>query len=220
MIHRMRRWRPLINRLTVATIMSGVLLGQPPRAYCGEDDLLTPYQRRQKSAVRGNLARPEFDALRKLDRAETFAVEWSTPAKAYIEASDRTPVSADLAQAIARLLLKQGSLEPSTSLCVFQPAIGIRFHQASESDWLPKEVIDVHVCFLCRELVFQTVGEHYGPFVLNKGFIYSFEAVGGRLLELSRKARPFDDRLAQVQSKWDAEAERSRQFEERKREKK
>lgn len=205
-----RRW-PLFSRLAVAAIIAVITSVQPPRAN-GEDELLEPWQRRQKAAVPGNLERPEFVALRKPARVETFVLDWSTAAKAYVEASQPTPVSAALGRALAELLLKPGSLEPSTSLCDFEPAIAIRFHQARESEWLPGEALDAQVCFKCRELAFQTVGEQHGPFILNSRFLYSFEAVKGRLLDLSKKARPTDARLAEVRPAWDAEAEASRRY--------
>lgn len=209
--------RALIGRLAVAAVIAGVTMGQPPRAHGGDDGLLEPWQRRQKAAVAGNLERPEFDAMRKPERAETFVLDWSTSAKAHVEASRPTPLSAELARAMAELLLMPGSLEPATSLCEFEPAIAIRFHQARESERLAGGAVDAQVCFKCRELAFQTVGEHDGPFVLNGRFLYSFEAVKGRLLELSQKARPADARLAEVGPQWDAEAQASRRYQEAKR---
>jgi len=96
---------------------------------------------------------------------------------------DPVPVSRELAQELAALLLSPESYAGSNTLCIFEPALAFRFRKGSEA-------LDVIICFTCADLAFQKTGS---PHAL--GPKLNFNPAYAELRALARRARPDDARL-------------------------
>ncbi len=137
------------------------------------------------------LTERELDPVRSSDHVETLAAEIrDRRAGSYVLSRESVPVPEDAARELSRLLLAPGSYSDRVSAC-FTPAVAIRFYKGERA-------VDALVCFDCRVLVFQSANEAHSHSKL------AFDPVQETLLELVRRVRPGDERLAFVRQKWSA----------------
>ena len=182
--------------------------------FLGACVLMAPPSRGQEEPTFEQLLQKRaLDPLRHADRIETFALEdvmhqssaafpsarpvpTDLPGR-FVALPERTPMTLERGREIAQLLLSPRSYAPWISACLFSPGVSIRFHQGSNA-------VDVFVCFQCREVAFQTVGQGRSLFKL------SFNPIDEQLFHLIKGVRPDDTRLDAVWTQWNEEAEETR----------
>jgi hypothetical protein len=133
-----------------------------------------------REALEKRFAAPAYAILRDTERVEALTVEERGMGLSATYQVVERPVSLDPATArdMRRTVLSPKSYVGGPMACMFQPGLALRFHKGRES-------VQVLVCFLCGELVFEKPGGKWlgGKLTFN-------DTVRARLLAVGKKAFP------------------------------
>ena len=136
--------------------------------------------RRSSVALEKRFAAPAFAVVRDAERVEALPVEETGMGLSATHRVVERPVPLDPATArdMRRTVLTTKSYVGGPMACGFQPGLAVRFHKGRDS-------VQVLVCFLCRELVFERPGGEWlgGKLTFSK-------TVQARLLAVGKKAFP------------------------------
>ena len=118
--------------------------------------------------------------MRDAERVEALPVEMTAEGLSGTPRVVERPVPLDPATArdMRRTVLSTKSYVGGPMACMFQPGLALRFHKG-------RDAVQVLVCFLCRELVFEKPGGEW----LDDKLTFS-KAVRARLVAVGKKAFP------------------------------
>ena len=131
-------------------------------------------------ALEKRFAAPAFAIVRDAERVEALPVEETGMGLSATHRVVERPVLLNPATArdMRKTVLSTKSYVGGPMACGFQPGLAIRFHKGRDS-------VQVLVCFLCRELVFEKPGGEW----LDGKLTFS-KTVQARLLAVGKKAFP------------------------------
>ncbi len=145
-------------------LVAACSLGLAPERRQDDDDVLEK-----------RFAAPAFAIVRDAERVEALPVEETGMGLSATYRVVERPVPLDPATArdMRRTVLSTKSYVGGPMACMFQPGLALRFHKGRES-------LQVLVCFLCRELVFEKPGGEWldGKLTFSKTVRARFLAVG------------------------------------------
>ena len=131
-------------------------------------------------ALEKRFAAPAYAVVRDAEQVEALPVEETGMGLSATHRVVERPVPLDPATArdMRRTVLSTKSYVGGPMACGFQPGLAVRFHKGRDS-------VQVLVCFLCRELVFERPGGEWlgGKLTFSK-------TVRDRLIAIGKKAFP------------------------------